>query len=46
MNTNNIATLLPEFGEEFGMGRAIDLYFSISHSLIANKLESAKASGF
>ena len=46
MKTDVIATLLPEFGEEFGMGKAIDLYFSLSHSLISNKLENAKASGF
>ena len=46
MTSDNIALLLPEFGEEFGPGRAIDFYFSLSHSLIANKLDNAKASGF
>ena len=46
MKTDNIAALLPEFGEEFGTGRSIDLYLSLSHSIIANNLENAKASGF
>lgn len=46
MRTDNIAMLLPEFGEEFGPGKAIDLYMSLSHSLISNKLEDSKATGF
>ena len=46
MTTDNIALLLPEFGEEFGPGRAIDLYFSLSHTLIAKNLEGSKPTGF
>lgn len=46
MTTDTLALVLPEFGNEFGPGRAIDLYFSLSHSLVSNKLENTKASGF
>ena len=46
LTSDNVALLLPEFGEEFGPGRAVDFYFSLSHSLIANKLENSKPSGF
>lgn len=46
MTSDNMALLLPELGEEYGNGRAIDFYFSLSHSLLSKKLENAKASGF
>ena len=32
--------------EEFGDSRAFDLYLSLSHSLVANKLDDVKPSGF
>lgn len=46
MTTDNIALLMPEFGEEFGPDKAVDLYFSLSHSLIEKKIADPKPSGF
>jgi len=37
---------MPTFLEEFGEGRKIDVMFSLSHSLIADKLDGVKISGF
>ena len=34
MNTQNIGMLLPQVLEEFGENRLIDLYLSLSHSLL------------
>jgi len=46
MTSDNVALLMPEFGEEFGPGRAVDFYFSLSHSLIEKKIPDPKPSGF
>ena len=46
MNTSSLAVLLPKVVEEFGEGRAIDFYVSMSHSLLTNKLEGVKPTGF
>ena len=46
MNTNSLAVLLPQVVEEFGEDRAIDFYISMSHSLLANKLDGVKPTGF
>jgi hypothetical protein len=46
LTTSNLALLLPDVGEEFGPDRAIDLYFSLSHSLIEQKVSDPKPSGF
>jgi len=46
MNTTMLGMMLPSILEEFGENRQIDLYASLSHSLIAKKIENAKVSGF
>jgi hypothetical protein len=46
MNTTNFGLFMPKFVEEFGADKMIDLYFSLSHSLITKKIENAKVSGF
>ena len=46
MNTSSLGVLLPKVVEEFGEGRAIDFYVSMSHSLLTNKLEGVKPTGF
>ena len=46
MNTSSLGVLLPKVVEEFGEGRAIDFYMSMSHSLLTNKLEGVKPTGF
>jgi len=46
MNTQSMKVLLPSVVEEYGEGRAIDFYVSLSHSLLSNKLEGIKPTGF
>lgn len=46
MNTDTLGLVLPEIASEFGEGRAIDFYASMSHSLIAKQLPETKVSGF
>ena len=46
LNTQNMAVILPQVVEEFGSGRPIDLYFSLSHSLVHHKLDGVKPTGF
>lgn len=46
MNTSSLAVILPQVVEEFGDDRAIDFYISMSHSLLTNKLEGVKPTGF
>lgn len=46
MNTTMAGMLLPQVIEEFGEGRMIDFYLSLSHNLITKKIENAKVSGF
>lgn len=46
MNTTNLGLIMPQFIEDFGDNKMIDLYFSLSHSIIAKKIENAKVSGF
>ena len=46
MNTSSLAVLLPSVVEEYGEGRPIDFYLSMSHSLLNNKLEGIKPTGF
>jgi len=46
MNTSSLAVILPQVVEEFGDGRAIDFYLSMSHSLFSNKLDGVKPTGF
>ena len=46
LNTQSLAVVLPSVVEEFGEGRPIDFYMSMSHSLLANKLDGVKPSGF
>ena len=45
MTTEALQPIIPNVVEEFG-NRPIDLYISLSHSLVANKLEGVKATGF
>lgn len=45
MHTKSLAVILPSVVEEFGDGRPIDFYISMSHSLLGNKLD-VKPSGF
>ena len=46
MTTNNIGMMLPQLLEEFGADKNVDVMFSLSHALIADKLEGQKATGF
>lgn len=46
LTSDNMALIMPEFGAEFGPGRAVDFYFSLSHSLIEKKIPDPKPSGF
>ena len=45
LHTQSLAVILPSVVEEFGEGRPIDFYISMSHSLLGNKLD-VKPSGF
>ena len=38
--------LLPAIAQEYGDNRAIDFYMSLSHSLLSDKLEGIKPTGF
>ena len=46
MNTKSMTVLLPAIVEEYGDGRPIDFYMSLSHSLLSDKLEGIKPTGF
>ena len=46
MNTKSMVVLLPAIVEEYGEGRPIDFYMSLSHSLLSDKLEGIKPTGF
>lgn len=46
LNTTNIGLLIAEVLDEFGADKDVDLYISLSHSLISKKVENAKLSGF
>ena len=46
LKTENMSVILPQIAEEFGDNRLIDLYFSLSHSMVHNKLEGVKPTGF
>ena len=46
MNTKSMKVLLPAIVEEYGDGRPIDFYISLSHSLLSDKLEGIKPTGF
>jgi len=46
MNTKSLTVLLPAISQEFGDNRAIDFYISLSHSLLSDKLEGIKPTGF
>ncbi len=46
MTTSSLAVLLPSVVEDYGEGRPIDFYISMSHSLLKNKLEGIKPTGF
>ena len=46
MNTQSLAMILPSIVEDFGNDLPIDFYISMSHSLLSNKLEGVKPSGF
>jgi hypothetical protein len=46
MNTGGLAVLLPQVVDEYGPGKAIDFYVSMSHSLVSKKLDGVKPSGF
>ena len=45
MTTEALQPITPNVVEEFG-NRPIDFYMSMSHSLVSNKLEGVKATGF
>lgn len=45
MNTDTFGLLMPAIIEEFGEHRNIDIMLSLSHSLIADKLENPRVSG-
>lgn len=46
LNTSSLAVILPQVVDEFGENNAMDFYMSMSHSLISNKLEGVKPTGF
>jgi len=46
LNTSSLAVVLPQVVEEFGENRAMDFYISMSHSLVSNKLDGVKPTGF
>lgn len=46
MTTDTIGLLVPQLMEEFGSGKNVDIMMSLSHSLIAEKLDSKRVSGF
>jgi len=46
LNLDMIGMVFPALLEEFGAGKAVDVMFSLSHSLIADKLKDTKATGF
>lgn len=44
--TNNFAMILPQILEDFGSDKNVDVMASLSHALIADKLEGTKPTGF
>lgn len=46
MNTKNLGLIAPTLFKEFGQDSNIDFFVSLSHSLVAQKIEGAKVSGF
>ena len=46
MTTSSLAVLLPSVVEDYREKRPIDFYISMSHSLLKNKLEGIKPTGF
>ena len=46
MNTESLSVLLPQVAEEYGHRKPIDFYISLSHSLLSDKLDGVKPTGF
>lgn len=46
MVTDSIGLLMPQVLEEYGPGKNVDVMFTLSHSLISEKLDSQRVSGF
>lgn len=46
LNTDTLGLLMPQLLEEYGAGKNIDLMISLSHSLISEKLDGSRVSGF
>ena len=45
LTTNNLGTVLPDFVEDYGEGKKVDLHFSPSHSLFLDGLPGSKMTG-
>lgn len=45
MTTDTLALILPQLVEEYGQGKNFDMMLSLSHALIADKLDGARVSG-